>query len=332
MNEEAERREKLIAEAKRAKRNAVSPKSATPATLTTGDRGDEEHCLNFAYWKDKTIWEIYQIPYLFLGYEPKPYNSRLLDDVIDLDEQEGKRYDQYYDLIKDAIDSGALICDPSARTPTTPLRASDIKTWRKTVDFIKPAKIYLDMEDAITESPSNANNNKQLDQEEQTGFRKFENMENLTWNEVELIILANGKIKISARGNSIIKHNSFFELTGKQYEILLKLAAKEKIKSNERESVTRVRKTLKNIMGIQKDPFEKYSKDIGYKPIFKLSEKVSGSIEKHGAAFRDNDGLDAKIASGYDQNKPLPIDVNYKIGSNKMDADADAFLKEHDED
>ena len=92
---------------------------------------NEQHRLNVDYWKNKKIWEIDQIPYLFLGYEPVPHNSRPLDDVTTLDKQESELYDQYWHLIRVAIDIGKLIPVQSSTARTTPLRAVEIKEWRK---------------------------------------------------------------------------------------------------------------------------------------------------------------------------------------------------------
>ena len=70
MNEEAARRKKLKEEVERARSNAVSVKTATPATYRTGGRGDEKHRLKVDFWKEKELWNDFEIPYLFLGYEP----------------------------------------------------------------------------------------------------------------------------------------------------------------------------------------------------------------------------------------------------------------------
>jgi len=116
---------------------------------------NEQHRLNVDYWKNKKIWEIDQIPYLFLGYEPVPHNYRPLDDVTTLDRQESERYYQYWRLIQEAIDLDELIPIKSSMAHTTPLKAADIKKWRKDVSYIKPSKIYLEMEEGIQESKSN---------------------------------------------------------------------------------------------------------------------------------------------------------------------------------
>lgn len=153
MNEEAERRRKLIAEAKRARSNVVSVKTATPATLTTGGRGDEQYRLNVDYWKDKAIWKDYEIPYLFLGYEPKPceYDDYdRIDDSLSLNDQEVELYRQYFNLIREAIKLGSLT-PFEITSDSISLRATDVKEWRKTVPFIKPVKIYLEMEKEIPE-------------------------------------------------------------------------------------------------------------------------------------------------------------------------------------
>lgn len=114
--------------------------------------------LNVKKWKDMEIWEIDQIPYLFLGYEPVPYNFRPLDDVTTLDEQESELYDQYFNLIRVAIDIGKLTPVQSSTARTTPLRAVEIKEWRKTKqDSIKPVPIYLKMEEEI-QVPDTADN------------------------------------------------------------------------------------------------------------------------------------------------------------------------------
>jgi len=114
--------------------------------------------LNVKKWKDMEIWEIDQIPYLFLGYEPVPYNSRPLDDVTTLDKQESELYDQYWHLIRVAIDIGKLIPVQSSTARTTPLRAVEIKEWRKDKQHsIKPVPIYVEMEKKIQE-PDAADN------------------------------------------------------------------------------------------------------------------------------------------------------------------------------
>ena len=64
--------------------------------------------LDVEYWKDKTIWEEYQIPYLFLGYEPPSSYNSYLDDVITLDEHEEDLYVKYKALISEAITLGNL--------------------------------------------------------------------------------------------------------------------------------------------------------------------------------------------------------------------------------
>jgi len=108
--------------------------------------------LDVDHWKDMEIWEIDQIPYLFLGYEPVPYNPRPLDDVTTLDEEEGKLYDRYYELIRVAIDIGDLIPVQSPTARKTPLRATHVIKWRKKKRSIKEVKIYIDLEKAIPET------------------------------------------------------------------------------------------------------------------------------------------------------------------------------------
>jgi len=113
----------------------------------------EQDRLKVDFWKEMAIWEVYQIPYLFLGYEPPPaHDSYRLDDIVSLDEHDGELRWQYEKLIRDAIDSGALISDPFARTTTTPLRAVGVIKWRKNKTSIEPVQIYREMEKEIQES------------------------------------------------------------------------------------------------------------------------------------------------------------------------------------
>jgi len=165
-------------------------------------------------------------------------------------------------------------------------------------------------------------------------FQIFRDMKNLAWNDVELILLTNWKIKINARGESTISHYAALGFTKAPYMTLCKLAANERVGSKEKHNVIRIKNALKDIMGIQKNPFEEYVKSIGYKPIFKLSEKLSGSIEEHGDSFRDDDGLNTQLAADYQREKPVPIDDDYEIGSgfNKKGDNADTWLKDNDPD
>ena len=103
MNEEKEKRRKLIAEVKRAKSNIVSVKSASPATYTTGGRGDETNRLHVEYWKAKKIWEDHEIPYLFLGYQPLRDDYDKLDRIEDriyLNDYEEGKYREYLNAIR----------------------------------------------------------------------------------------------------------------------------------------------------------------------------------------------------------------------------------------
>jgi len=131
--------------------------------------------LKVDFWKEMAIWEVYQIPYLFLGYEPPPaHDSYRLDDIVSLDEHDDELRWQYEKLIRDAIDSGALISDPFARTPTTPLRAVDVIKWRKNKTSIEPVQIYLEMEKEIHESETEDKVNQQPTTTRHTQSKDFQ--------------------------------------------------------------------------------------------------------------------------------------------------------------
>jgi len=157
MNEEAERLRKIKAEVERAKRNTISVKTSSPATYTTGE-GDEKHRLKDDFWKEKELWNDYEIPYLFLGYEPMSCDYAALHriDSLFLNDREEELYSQYLNLIREAIDLGSLT--PFKTTShSISFRSGDIKVWRKTKSSIKPVQIYIDMEKEIQE-PDTADN------------------------------------------------------------------------------------------------------------------------------------------------------------------------------
>jgi len=110
--------------------------------------------LDSEYWKAKEIWEDHEIPYLFLGYNPKPCEydkSCRTDDSLSLNKQEEKLYNQYLKLIREAVYLGTNLTTYKRNNQGGySLRAVEIKQWRKKKKrFIKPAQIYIKMEKKI---------------------------------------------------------------------------------------------------------------------------------------------------------------------------------------
>lgn len=130
--------------------------------------------LHVEYWKDKEIWDNYEIPYLFLGYNPKPYDSRPFDDYITLDEHEQELYDLYFKLINEAIELGKLISVKVNLRNFCSLRAADVIKWRKTKNSIKPVRIYLKMEKEIHESETEDKVNQQSTTTRHTQSKEFQ--------------------------------------------------------------------------------------------------------------------------------------------------------------
>jgi len=122
---------------------------------------NENHLLDVEHWKDVEKWDNYEIPYLFLGYNPKPYDSRPLDDYIVLDGHEQGLYDHYFKLINEAIEFGKLTAVGIDIRGFCSLRATKVIKWRKSKKSIKPVDIYLELEQEIHKLESDDKVNQQ---------------------------------------------------------------------------------------------------------------------------------------------------------------------------
>jgi len=154
--------------------------------------------------------------------------------------------------------------------------------------------------------PTSEDLKKQYTKRKNTGnkLQIFLDMDTLSWDEIELILLPNQKIQINARDQRTTIHYTALGITLKPYKILLILANGERILKSQLQPVNRLKKSLKENLGIYNNPFEQYIENTGYIPIFKLSEKISGSIGKdgsqHSVSFEDG-RVDHQPHKDYDE-------------------------------
>ena len=229
--------------------------------------------LNVDYWINKKIWENHEIPYLFLGYNPKPYDSRPLDDYVVLNEEEQELYDNYLKLINEAITLGKLIPASVNLRGFCSLRAADIKEWRKDVSYIKPKEIYLEMENAISERQKDAQDSSEVEQSSESISEWTElKIELHTNTRMTIENLKTGK-KCKLLAAELGFTNKRTNIGNKQWEILLRMAAGEIFTSKEKATISHISKSLKNYFGISHNPFTLSTVD-GYKPKFTLTENI----------------------------------------------------------
>lgn len=210
-----------------------------------------------------------------------------------------------------AVGKGLVVRHPHTDIPYIPIqiiplwervRADELDKWFESLgveyrilDKSNNDETFFNDEVCIHSSSPLLTVNKSQNKEVITGV--FHTMNNLTFDELSITFvgekidsgLGNNMLEISARGETRRVALASFGLVNRrqgtlnsQGAILLGLAKNEIYKRTESNStlMRRVRKALREALGMKGDPFYRHCKDKGWEPRFKLLNKLGASDER----------------------------------------------------
>ena len=169
-------------------------------------------------------------------------------------------------------------------------------------------------------------------------FQKFLDMVDLRWGEVEITTMGNGRIRVSARKESVIVSSGEFGLinktTGRPNEIyclFVSFAANQRVDKNRKMTVSRARELLKSKLGINKTPIELKGKL--YKPNFKISMGDYKNNKGEGKTTSLDSSNLLSVVKDPCNLDPQKVLENYAMGSGTDFEDEDDaagdFIKNH---